>query len=133
MVVNMTEDLSMRNQSGLSIWALLIVCSLIVFFALLAMKLTPLYVDNLKLRDGLKDLSERATFHTMTRKEMVNKLYESLYVDSAHKIVDIKREFHVEKTKTDITISVDYERVEHLAFNISALLDFENSVTTPLP
>ncbi|MDH3377823.1 MAG: DUF4845 domain-containing protein [Gammaproteobacteria bacterium] len=123
----------MRNQSGLSIWALLIVCSLIVFFALLAMKLTPLYVDNLKLRDGLKVLSENPTFHTMTRNQMVAKLREKLYVDSAHNIVDVKSVFHVEKTKTDIIISLDYERVEHLAFNISALLDFENSVTTPLP
>ena len=123
----------MRNQRGLSIWALLTVCALIVYFALLGMKLAPLYVDNLKLRDGLKELSERSTFHTMTRRQMMLKLRETLYVDNAHKIVDLKRVFHVEKTKTDIIISLDYERIEHLAFNISVLLDFENSVTTPLP
>ena len=123
----------MRNQSGLSIWALLTVGAVIVFFALLGMKLTPLYIDNLKLRDGLKVLSERTTFHTMTRNQMTLKLYETLYVDNAHNIVDLKKIFHVEKTKTDIIISLDYERVEHLAFNISALLDFENSVTVPLP
>ena len=123
----------MRNQSGLSLWALLAVSAVIVFFALLAMKLIPLYVDNLKIRDGLKNLSEMDTFHTMTRNQMLAKLREALYVDNAHKVVDLKRVFRVEKTKSDIIISVDYERVEHLAFNISALLDFENSVTTPLP
>ena len=114
-------------------WSILIVGALVVFFSLLFMKLIPPYFDNLKIRDGLDSLKDNPTLHSMTRKQIITKLRERLYVDNAHKIVDLNKALFVEKTKKDMIINVDYELVVPLAFNISALLDFENSVTKPLP
>ena len=55
-----------------------------------------------------------------------------LYIDYAHEVVDLKQSLVVEKNKTSMIMSVDYEVIVPLAYNISALLTFKNRVETPL-
>ncbi len=120
------------KQAGWTLWSALGVIILLASLALLFMRLFPPYLDNLKIQEALDTLVDNARVSAMTRREIINELDNILYIDFAHEVVDLKESLVVEKTKQDMIITVDYEVVVPLVYNISALLDFQNQVEVPL-
>lgn len=121
-----------KKQTGWTFWSALIVIILLATLALLFMRLFPPYMDNLKIQEALETLVDDARVASMTRTEIINELDNILYIDFAHEVVDLKESLTIEKTKNDMIISIDYEVVVPLVYNISALLDFENRVDVPI-
>ncbi len=122
----------MRAQKGWTIWGLITVVALIAFFGLMFMKLFPPYLDNLKIREALVTVSEEPGVSALSKRDLVRKLNQILYIDFADTLVDMNKTLQIEKTKKDFIMRVDYEVVVHMAYNVSALLDFKNSVSVPL-
>ncbi len=122
----------MRAQKGWTMWGLIAVVALIAFFGLLFMKLFPPYFDNLKIREALETVAQEPGVTQLTKRQIVRRLEEILYIDFADTIVDLNKTLKLEKTKRDFIMDVDYEVVVHLAYNVSALIDFQNNVTVPL-
>lgn len=120
------------KQRGASMWGLLGGSALVVLFALIAMKLIPAYLDNNKVASALASLAETPGAGTMSRREVIAKIDNTLYIDMAHDLLDLKEALTITKTKNTKVFSIDYERVIPMAYNISALLDFENSVEVSL-
>ena len=118
----------MIKQAGLTLWGLLAVSALVVFFMLLGFKLFPAYFDDMKIQEALDTLVDEHRVTSMDKRTMIRRLDDILYIDFGHEIVDLKETLVVEKTKQSLVLRIDYERVIPLAFNISALLDFKNSV-----
>lgn len=122
----------MRSQTGFTLIGLLSVAILLALLALLFMKIFPPYFDDLKLKEGLVAISKEPGITTMPRRRIIQKLDNLLYIDFAHDIVDLKEALSVRKSKTHMTLELDYEVVVPLVYNISALLDFNNQVDVPL-
>ncbi len=122
----------MRAQRGWTMWGLLAVVALIAFFSLLFMKLFPPFLDNLKIREAMQTVGEEPGVTTWTKSQIVRKLDEILYIDFADKVVNLKRTLIIEKTKSEMIMRVDYEVVVPMAYNVSALIDFKNSVAVPM-
>ncbi len=118
----------MKNQQGMSFWIILVLLVFGIGSILLGMKLFPAYMDNLKLREGMQTLADDPENARLTKGQLIQRLDNILYIDFAHEIVDLKKAFKTRKTQTSTIMTINYERVIHLAFNISALLDFENEV-----
>lgn len=116
----------MKKQQGMSFWLILFLVAFGIASALLFMKLFPAYMDNLKIREGMQVLAKDPEVTRLTKGQMVSRLDNILYIDFAHEIVDLKKTFKTKKSQSSMTMSVNYERVVPLIFNISALLDFEN-------
>jgi hypothetical protein len=113
-------------------WMLIGMSALVVLFALIAMKLIPGYLDNAKVQNSLESLKDVPGVANMGRRQVMERVYNSLYIDGAHDLLDLKTALVITKQTNKKVISVDYERVIPMAFNISVLLDFENSVDIPL-
>ena len=122
----------MNRQGGWTIWSILSVALLILFFTLLFMKLFPPYFDNMKIQEALETVAEDPRVTSLTRRQIIRELDDILYIDYAHEAVDLKSSLVVQKTKTSMIMSIDYEVVVPLAYNISALLAFSNRVEKPL-
>ncbi|MDH3693702.1 MAG: DUF4845 domain-containing protein [Gammaproteobacteria bacterium] len=118
----------MKKQQGMSFWVILVLLVFGIGSILLGMKLFPAYMDNLKLKEGLQTLADDPENSRLTKGQLIKRLDNILYIDFAHEIVDLKKAFKTRKTQTSTIMTINYERVIHLAFNISALLDFENEV-----
>ena len=117
----------MRNkQSGWTFWSLSAIVVLLVLLALLFMRLFPPYFDNLKLQEAMDKIVEDPRITNMTRRQVIRELDNILYIDYAHEVVDLKESLTIEKKEKIMTITVDYEVVVHLVYNVSALLDFKN-------
>ncbi len=122
----------MKKQQGMSFWLILLLVAFGIGSALLFMKLFPAYMDNLKIKEGLETLADDPETARMTKGQLISRLDNILYIDFAHEIVDLKKAFKTKKTQSTMTMSVDYERVVPLVYNVSALLDFENEVDVSL-
>ena len=116
----------MNKQKGWTIWTMLLTLAVIIFFSLLTMKLMPHYLDNRKLQTALDALTSDTRVTTMSRRQIIQELTNKLYIDYGTEIVDLKEALVLDKGKGAMSLSVEYEVVVPLAWNISALLDFNN-------
>lgn len=121
----------MHKQSGWTMWSVLGVVAILLFFVLLFMKLFPPYFDNMKVAEAMDDVALTNRAATVTRRKIINEMEKILYIDFAHEVVNLNQSARLVKGKTNIKLIVEYEVIVHLAFNISALLDFRNEVTIP--
>ena len=119
---------SIKQQSGWTLWGLLGVLALIGFFALLFLKLFPPYMANFKLKRALETVASEPGAVTATRRHVLNRLDRILYIDYGHDIVDLKTALTIERTSRGRAFVISYEHIEYLAFNLSALIEFENRV-----
>ena len=122
----------MHRQSGWTVWSVLGVVALLVLFALLFMKLFPPYYDNLKMVEAMEDLSAESRSGTFSRRKVINHLERKLYIDFALDQFNLKQDLRMVKEKNATILIVEYEVVVHLAFNVSALMDFNNEVSLPV-
>ncbi len=120
------------KQQGASMWMLILGSALIVLFALVAMKLIPAYLDNNKIVNALESLKEQQGVGNWTRRQITEKVDNTLYIDLASDLLNLNEAMTITKTRTKKIISIDYERVIPMAYNISALLEFENSIEVPI-
>ncbi len=122
-----------NKQHGWTVWGMLMVMTLVVFFGLLIMRLTPPYLDNLKIKKALNTVATEAKTVRGGRAKMIERMNRLLYVDYAHDVVDIRKTLKIEKARSKTILRFDYEVVVPLAYNISALLEFENSAEVRRP
>ena len=120
------------KQKGSSMWGLLGGAGLFVLFAMVTMKLVPVYLDNNKIASALESLAEQPGVGSWNRRQIQDRIDNTLYIDMAADLLDLNKALKITKVKNVKVVSVDYERVIHMAYNISALLYFENSVEIPL-
>jgi uncharacterized membrane protein len=123
---------STRLQKGATLWGMLFMIMLIVFFSLLTIKIVPSYIENQKIQKALNGLSQDQAAVRMNRYQIIKSLTNRLYIDMADELVDLSEALTISKTREARVITISYEKVVPLAFNISALLDFENSAEIPL-
>ncbi len=113
-------------------WGLLGGGALFVLFALVTMKLVPAYMDNNKVAHALESLAGTPGVGHWSRRQISDKIDNTLYIDMAADLLNLKEALTITRKGNVKVISIDYERVIPMAYNISALLDFENSVEVPL-
>lgn len=123
---------NMSKQKGASMWMLILGSALIVLFALVTMKLVPAYLDNNKVVHALDSLKKQPGVGNWSRRQILERVDNTLYIDLASNLLNLNEALVITKTKTKKVISIDYERVVPMAYNISALLDFENSIEVPI-
>ena len=123
---------NISKQKGASMWMLIFGSALFVLFALVTMKLVPAYLDNNKVVNALESLKDQQGVARWTRRQILEKVDNTLYVDLASDLLNLNEALVITKSKSMRVISIDYERVIPMAYNISALLDFENSVEVSL-
>jgi hypothetical protein len=119
------------KQKGSSMWGLLFGAGLVVLFALITMKLVPVYLDNNKIVSALESLAETPGAVNMSRRQVLDKIDNTLYIDMASDLLNLKEALSITKTKTHKVFTIAYERVTPMAYNVSALTEFENSVEVP--
>jgi hypothetical protein len=116
-----------RKQAGMTMWGVMIVIALIVFFTLLTLKLLPPYMENAKVRSVLKNLSKEPGIGAAPPEELMAMLQKRFDVEDIER-VNLRRDLKIEAKNKVKTIRVSYETRVPLVYNISALLEFNNSI-----
>ena len=116
------------KQNGLTFWGFIWGCVLVVCTAYLLVIGIPPYLNNQKLYRALESLTEEPSVMSMSRAAMIRSLNRKLNIDFADTIVNLDKTFKVRNVDGNKDLSIDYELVVPLAYNISLLFDFQNHV-----
>ena len=116
------------KQSGMTMWSLLFVGAVVVFFVLLFFKLAPPYMDNYKVVTAVKNVAGQPNAASMSREDIANALGRHFEIDDVDN-VDLKKALRVERSNPNgpAVIHVTYQVRVPVAYNITALIDFDDS------
>lgn len=117
-----------KHQSGMTMWGLLFVLGTLAFFLFIGFKLFPPYMTDLKVKSALDSLGQQADVGTMSVPDIREAIRKRLEIDSADDLFDLNKVLTVEPRGRVKVIRISYESVVPMAYNISALLDFDHSI-----
>jgi hypothetical protein len=119
------------KQKGASLWVFVWGAALAICFSYLIIIGLPPYLGNQKIYNSLERLAEDDDIMKMSRLQMVRLLNRKLNIDYADTIVKVDKAFKYKNVEGKRQLSIDYELVVPLVYNISLLYDFENHVLAP--
>ena len=91
-----------KKQSGITFIGFLMVCSLVLFFAYLGMRLWPILNEKMKVDQAMENLAAREDVATLSRVKLGRYMlrhFEVEDVDQFEKMADLKDIFTVKKIK----------------------------------
>lgn len=115
-----------QRQNGMTFLGYAIVLSIIGFFAVMAMKLAPIYLEYQSVVRIMNNVAEQSEANTPPRaiRDSIQKQFDVNNIDRVKgNEVEVKRE------KGTTTISIDYEARTKFAGRLWFLMLFDHSVT----
>lgn len=117
-----------KHQSGMTMWSLLFVLGTLAFALFLVFKLLPPYLTDLKVKGALDSLSQQPDAGSMSIPDIRESIRKRLEIDSADDLFDLSKVLTIEQRGKIKVIRISYESVIPMAFNVSALIDFDHSI-----
>lgn len=114
----------MKRQQGMTFFGYVIVLVIIGFFAIMAMKLTPLYLEYQSVHSVMKGItSEPVTINPAALRSTISK---RLNVNNVSR-VDAK-DFKIRREKGRLVVSIQYEAETRFFGNLWFTVKFDNQV-----
>ena len=115
-----------HHQKGMTAIGWLLVLGLIAFFTLITLRLVPAYLEFAKVTSVLESLQNEPGITRKTRGEIIQMITKRFDVNDVYQ-VDAKQ-VKIKKEKGVLTVSINYERREHLVGNVDVVTTFERQV-----
>jgi len=115
-----------HHQKGMTAIGWLLVMGLIAFFTLITLRLVPAYLEFAKVTSVLESLQNEPGITRKTRGEIISMIAKRFDVNDVYQ-VDAKQ-VKVKKEKGVLTVSINYERREHLVGNVDVVTTFDRQV-----
>lgn len=115
------------HQKGLTFLSILIILAIGGFFVLLALKITPIYLENQSIKAivaGMNDDAQRLRNKTVSGvKKEIQKRFR------INSIYDFPKDgYKIKKSKDKLIIDFTYDRVEPIVHNISVMVSFSDKL-----
>lgn len=121
--------MSRTRQRGMTMWGMAMVVALIVFFTLLGLNLLPPYLENLKVQTALRNVAAQASGNSMSPEEVAEGLRKRFEIENIDQTIDLRKALKIEsRGQSKKAIRIVYEVRVPLVYNLSALIEFNNSV-----
>jgi hypothetical protein len=114
------------QQTGATLWSMISISVLVIFFALLLIKLIPPYLSDMKVRAALDSIERQAKGSSMSNAQIMISLEKRFDIDSITH-VNLREDVVIEREGRMKIVRIAYEAQIPLVFNISALLEFDHS------
>jgi len=105
----------------LSLLGLIVVGAILVFVAIVGMKLAPAYIEYFTIRRTVRELARSP--ESMTVKDIMGSFDKHSQIDDISSIEG--KDLEISKNGNSVTITAAYQRKVPLFANISVLIDFE--------
>jgi Tfp pilus assembly major pilin PilA len=115
------------KQNGMTFWGLMMVAAVFAFFVLLFFKLFPSYMEHAKVKTALENISRQPGTSEMEKAQIKAAFERRFDIEDVNNI-DLNKNLFVEKKPGSMSIRIAYERRVPIAYNVSALIEFDDSV-----
>ncbi|HJW81053.1 MAG: hypothetical protein A2V58_03615 [Candidatus Muproteobacteria bacterium RBG_19FT_COMBO_61_10] len=110
----------------MTFWGLLMVAAVFIFFVILFFKLLPPYLEHAKVKTALENISQQPGTHDMEKAQIKAAFDRRFNIEDVNDI-DLNKALFVEKKPGSMTIRIAYERRVPLAYNVTALIEFDDT------
>lgn len=117
-----------KRQAGMTMWGMLFVLGTLAFILFLFFKLLPPYLNDFKIKSALESLNRQPDAGSLTLPEVKEAIRKRLEIDSADDLFDLNKILTVEPRGKMKKIRINYESVVPMAFNVSALINFDHAI-----
>lgn len=123
--------LNRNRQNGMTFWGLLVIATLFIFFVVLFFKLLPPYMEYAKVKSALEGIAKQPGTGDLEKSQIKAAFDRRFNIDSVDDI-DLNKALIVEKKPGSMTIRITYERRVPLAYNVTALIEFDDTAQVPV-
>jgi len=121
---------AISRQRGITIWGLMFLGFIFVVTLLLFFKLLPPYLEYTTVKTVLENVAKTPDIGNYDKGQIKIEIDRRFGIEDV-KNVDLAKSLFVEKKPGNTTISIRYEVRVPIAYNVTALLDFDASKTVP--
>jgi Domain of unknown function (DUF4845) len=114
-----------KQQRGITLISMLFFGIIVVFVALIVMKLVPAYVEYFTIKHVLTDIGNDPEIKSMDNSAIRQKFLKRTLIDEIHSIKP--DDLEITRAHGATVISADYQFQTKLAGNVSLLVDFHAS------
>lgn len=124
--MNKTDMKLQGKQRGITFLGFVTVLSLIGFFAMLIIKIGPIYMEHGKIETALENIKAQPDLASKSREEIINMFENRLYINY---VEGFKREnILITKHGGYVKIEVIYDKTENILGNLDVLVHFDDVV-----
>lgn len=110
------------NQRGMTLTGWMTVVALVIFFALLGLRIVPIYLENLTVKDVVEALEEEPLITKRSAREVKSMIMSRLDINGVY---DLKSDqVTVKKSPGVMTIDITYTVQKKLVGNMDLLVSF---------
>jgi hypothetical protein len=113
------------KQGGMTGLGWLTVIALVIFFALLIVKIVPIYIENYSVKTVLGSLEEEPLITQKPVREVRKIVERRLQINSVY---DLDDKIHIEKSSGVLTVDITYEVRKPMFANIDIVVSFSDNV-----
>lgn len=115
-----------NRQTGWTIWSLMFVMGVILFFSYIGMQLVPVYSANNNVINAMKRSLDEVDLTKVNRSQIIRKMNAQLYLDGSHELLNYKTDLKVRRSRKQLIVETHYRREIPLFYNISIVASFDN-------
>jgi Tfp pilus assembly protein PilE len=118
---------TVKRQKGMTAIAMIFVLAMIGFFAMVAIRLFPIYLEHFSVASHLNSLAEEASIKDKSNREILSTLKKRFDIDD---VKNVKEEnIFIERNKNNsMVIAVEYEVRTPVFGNIDMMVSFIDEV-----
>ncbi len=117
---------SLLRQRGITMWGMLFVIAVFVFFIVLFIKLYPVHYQHYKVKTALKSLAKQPDAFNMERPEIKAALDRRFTIDDVDQ-VKLDKHLFIDKKPGSMTIRIEYDVNVPLFEGYAMLITFKNA------
>lgn len=126
-----TASKNLRNQAGMTYLGMLILLIVIAFFAVVMIKVVPLYLEHFKVKSVLDSLKEESDTAKLPPNEIERRIMSRLDVNDVENVE--AQHIKVERSGGQTVVTIDYEARVPLFANLDVVAGFDNRVELGAP
>ncbi len=115
-----------KKQQGLTLISLIFILGFVAIITLLVLKVVPIYLDHSKVVHALESIKSRPEIENQTKNQVLsalNKQFGMNYIDN------IKNDnVHITSHYGYLKVQIIYHVKKHIIANLSACVDFDDSI-----
>lgn len=121
-----------KKQRGLTAIGFVLLLGLIAFFAALAIKLAPLYLEHFEVSSVLKSVAQESDIGSKSAADIKDSIMKKLSINDVSHVT--KDDIEVSKEDGKLRVTISYEARVPMVGNIDIVANFkDNKIEVPLP
>lgn len=116
-----------QHQKGMTAIAMAFILVLIAFFAMVLIRLFPVYMEHFSVKSHLKSLADESGASTKTNAEIISTLRKRFEIDDVKNVTD-EHIFIEREQNGPVTVAIEYEVRTTALANVDMVVSFVDEV-----